>query len=263
MLLLAFWQTWLLLDHHSAINNGFVLTSRLKTCEFPFNKNQRDCLTAKADWFGHFLDTAELERPAEEVPLARCGNWTFLVSFMMVLNPACFGSGLKKRHCYKHRWQRLDGLLDLAVRASSMAADPFREDISCGLHSFRVEENLDWVCVFFPKSSAFEVQVHTLWLILSLPSALPLFNARFFSCSLCTESSICLFVLSVRVLHVEFWDSCLCSSCRTPVIAWSKVHTRRTRSLSRRCTVNVSHRLLELPHGFPRFHFARFFIHSK
>ena len=34
---------------------------------------------------------------------------------------------------------RLDGLLDLAVRASSMAADPFREDISCGLHSFRVE----------------------------------------------------------------------------------------------------------------------------
>ena len=119
------------------------------------------------------------------------------------------------------------------------------------------------VCVFFPKSSAFEVQVHTLWLILSLPSALPLFNARFFSCSLCTESSICLFVLSVRVLHVEFRDSCLCSSCRTPVIAWSKVHTRRTRSLSRRCTVNVSHRLLELPHGFPRFHFARFFIHSK
>ena len=25
----------------------------------------------QADWFGHFLDTADLERPAEEVPLAR------------------------------------------------------------------------------------------------------------------------------------------------------------------------------------------------
>eukprot|EP00931_Biecheleriopsis_adriatica_P075070 TRINITY_DN49018_c0_g1_i1.p1 TRINITY_DN49018_c0_g1~~TRINITY_DN49018_c0_g1_i1.p1 ORF type:complete len:979 (+),score=204.75 TRINITY_DN49018_c0_g1_i1:69-3005(+) len=61
----------------------------------------------KADWFGHLLDTAsgELERPAEEVPLPR-----------------------------------LDGLLDLAVRASSVAADPYREDITCGLHSFRIED---------------------------------------------------------------------------------------------------------------------------
>ena len=60
-------------------------TESLKTCEFPYNKDQQDCLTAKADWFGHFLDTAELERPAEEVPLARCGNWTFLAISCMVL----------------------------------------------------------------------------------------------------------------------------------------------------------------------------------
>lgn len=77
---------------------GLDLPGRLKSLRSFF-------FLSKADWFGHFLDTSDLERPAEEVPLAR-----------------------------------LDGLLDLAVRASSMAADPFREDISCGLHSFRVED---------------------------------------------------------------------------------------------------------------------------
>ena len=77
---------------------GLDLPGRLKSLRSFF-------FLSRADWFGHFLDTAELERPAEEVPLAR-----------------------------------LDGLLDLAVRASSMASDPFREDISCGLHSFRVED---------------------------------------------------------------------------------------------------------------------------
>ncbi|CAE7256707.1 spc97 [Symbiodinium sp. CCMP2592] len=78
---------------------GLDLLGRLKSLRHFF-------FLSKADWFGHFLDTAgELERPAEEIPLAR-----------------------------------LDGLLDLAVRASSLATDPYREDISCGLHSFRVED---------------------------------------------------------------------------------------------------------------------------
>ncbi|CAE7636837.1 TUBGCP2 [Symbiodinium pilosum] len=79
--------------------DGLDLLGRLKSLRHFF-------FLSKADWFGHFLDTAgELERPAEEIPLAR-----------------------------------LDSLLDLAVRASSMATDPYREDISCGLHSFRVED---------------------------------------------------------------------------------------------------------------------------
>eukprot|EP00927_Polykrikos_kofoidii_P060950 TRINITY_DN55848_c0_g1_i1.p1 TRINITY_DN55848_c0_g1~~TRINITY_DN55848_c0_g1_i1.p1 ORF type:complete len:1101 (-),score=203.50 TRINITY_DN55848_c0_g1_i1:114-3392(-) len=62
---------------------------------------------AKADWFGQLMDTAcgELERPAAEVPLAR-----------------------------------LEGLLDLAIRTSSVASDAYREDISCGMHSFRIED---------------------------------------------------------------------------------------------------------------------------
>ena len=78
---------------------GLDLLGRLKSLRHFF-------FLSKADWFGHFLDTAgELERPAEEIPLAR-----------------------------------LDSLLDLAVRASSLATDPYREDISCGLHSFRVED---------------------------------------------------------------------------------------------------------------------------
>lgn len=61
----------------------------------------------KADWFSHFMDTAgaELEQTAHDVPLAR-----------------------------------LEGLLDLAIRASSAAADPYREDISCGMHSFPIED---------------------------------------------------------------------------------------------------------------------------
>eukprot|EP00930_Biecheleria_cincta_P084725 TRINITY_DN74174_c0_g1_i1.p1 TRINITY_DN74174_c0_g1~~TRINITY_DN74174_c0_g1_i1.p1 ORF type:complete len:871 (+),score=154.33 TRINITY_DN74174_c0_g1_i1:94-2613(+) len=61
----------------------------------------------RADWFGHLMDTAagELERPAEEVSLAR-----------------------------------LDSLLDLAVRASSVASDPYREDITCTTHAFRIED---------------------------------------------------------------------------------------------------------------------------
>jgi len=79
--------------------DGLDLLGRLKSLRSFF-------FLSKADWFGHFLDTAgELEHPAEDIPLTR-----------------------------------LDSLLDLAVRASSMAADPYREDISCGLHSFRVED---------------------------------------------------------------------------------------------------------------------------
>merc|ERR1712048_1145323 len=52
---------------------------------------------AKADWFGQLLDTAgsELEQEAAEVPIAR-----------------------------------LESLLDLAIRASSAASDPYREDVS-------------------------------------------------------------------------------------------------------------------------------------
>eukprot|EP00929_Paragymnodinium_shiwhaense_P097537 TRINITY_DN59193_c0_g1_i1.p1 TRINITY_DN59193_c0_g1~~TRINITY_DN59193_c0_g1_i1.p1 ORF type:complete len:1038 (-),score=126.78 TRINITY_DN59193_c0_g1_i1:350-3463(-) len=62
---------------------------------------------AKADWFGQLMDTAcsVLEQPAAEVPLAR-----------------------------------LEGLLDLAIRTSSAASDPYREDIVCTMHSFRIEE---------------------------------------------------------------------------------------------------------------------------
>lgn len=61
----------------------------------------------KADWFGQLMDTstAELEQPAAEVPLTR-----------------------------------LEGLLDLAIRTSSVASDPYREDISCGTHAFRIED---------------------------------------------------------------------------------------------------------------------------
>jgi len=62
---------------------------------------------ARGDWFGQLMDTAtaELEQPATEVPLAR-----------------------------------MEGLLDLAIRASSAASDPYRDDISCGMHSFRIED---------------------------------------------------------------------------------------------------------------------------
>jgi len=68
---------------------------------------------AKGDWFGQLIETAtlELEQPAAEVPLAR-----------------------------------LEGLLDLAVRASSAASDPYREDISCGMHSFRIEDACIRMC---------------------------------------------------------------------------------------------------------------------
>eukprot|EP00928_Gymnodinium_smaydae_P021740 TRINITY_DN18517_c0_g2_i1.p1 TRINITY_DN18517_c0_g2~~TRINITY_DN18517_c0_g2_i1.p1 ORF type:complete len:939 (-),score=233.35 TRINITY_DN18517_c0_g2_i1:43-2643(-) len=61
----------------------------------------------KADWYGQFMDTAgaELEQAAADVPLAR-----------------------------------LEGLLDLAIRASSAASDVYREDIFCGMHSFRIED---------------------------------------------------------------------------------------------------------------------------
>jgi len=62
---------------------------------------------SKADWFGQLMDmaTVELEQPAAEVPLAR-----------------------------------LEGLLDIALRTSSVGTDAYRDDISCGLHSFRIED---------------------------------------------------------------------------------------------------------------------------
>jgi len=41
---------------------------------------------------------------------------------------------------------RLEGLLDLAVRGSSAASDPYREDISCGMHSFRIEDACSRMC---------------------------------------------------------------------------------------------------------------------
>mmetsp|Transcript_40952 Transcript_40952/g.87975 ORF Transcript_40952/g.87975 Transcript_40952/m.87975 type:complete len:401 (+) Transcript_40952:3-1205(+) len=61
----------------------------------------------KADWFGQLLDTAstELESPATDVPLAR-----------------------------------FEGLLDLAIRTSSVASDPYFDDISCVMHNFRIED---------------------------------------------------------------------------------------------------------------------------
>merc|ERR1719183_3155674 len=65
---------------------------------------------AKADWFGQLMDSAvdELEQKFEtaaDVPLTR-----------------------------------LEGLLDLAVRGSSVASDPYRDDISCIMHSFKIED---------------------------------------------------------------------------------------------------------------------------
>jgi len=81
-------------------DGGLDLPGRLKSMRSFF-------FLGKGDWFGNLMDTAagELERPAEDVPLAR-----------------------------------LEGLLDLAVRASSAASDPYKEDISVGLHSFRIED---------------------------------------------------------------------------------------------------------------------------
>jgi hypothetical protein len=35
---------------------------------------------------------------------------------------------------------RLEGLLDLAIRSSSVASDPYRDDISCVMHGFTLEE---------------------------------------------------------------------------------------------------------------------------
>lgn len=64
---------------------------------------------AKADWFGQLMDNAvsELEQKfeAEMPPLTR-----------------------------------LEGLLSLAVSTSSVAADPYRDDISCTMHSFKIED---------------------------------------------------------------------------------------------------------------------------
>eukprot|EP00971_Amphidinium_carterae_P092432 1830047-Amphidinium_carterae.1 len=62
---------------------------------------------SRAVWFGQFMDTAiqELEKPAAEVPLTR-----------------------------------LEGLLDMALRTSSVSQDCSREDISCSLHNFRIED---------------------------------------------------------------------------------------------------------------------------
>lgn len=84
----------------SPVDGGLDLPGRLRSMRSFF-------FLGRADWFSHFMDTAgaELEQNANDKPLAR-----------------------------------LEGLLDLAVRASSAAADPYREDISCGMHSFPIED---------------------------------------------------------------------------------------------------------------------------
>merc|ERR1719183_1045278 len=79
---------------------GLDLPGRLKSMRSFF-------FLQKADWFGQLMDTgtAELEQPATDVPLSR-----------------------------------LEGLVDLAIRTSSAASDPYRDDISCGMHSFKIED---------------------------------------------------------------------------------------------------------------------------
>jgi gamma-tubulin complex component 2 len=61
----------------------------------------------RGDWFGQFMDASveELERNVAEVPLTR-----------------------------------LEGLMDLAIRTSSVASDSYRDDISCSTHSFKIED---------------------------------------------------------------------------------------------------------------------------
>eukprot|EP00811_Abedinium_folium_P012611 NODE_216_length_3372_cov_10.598151.p1 GENE.NODE_216_length_3372_cov_10.598151~~NODE_216_length_3372_cov_10.598151.p1 ORF type:complete len:975 (+),score=322.43 NODE_216_length_3372_cov_10.598151:133-3057(+) len=79
---------------------GLDLQGRLKSMRSFF-------FLGKADWFGQLMDTAtaELEQPANAVPLAR-----------------------------------LEGLLDVALRGSSVASDTYREEITCALHCFSIED---------------------------------------------------------------------------------------------------------------------------
>jgi len=80
--------------------DGLDLPGRLRSIRSFF-------FMGKGDWITQLMDTAtaELEMPAAEVPLSR-----------------------------------LEGLLDLAIRTSSAGSDAYRDDISCGMHSFRIED---------------------------------------------------------------------------------------------------------------------------
>jgi len=82
--------------------DGLDLPGRLRSMRSFF-------FLAKADWFGQLMDNAvgELEQ-------------TFEAEMPSLI--------------------RLEGLLQLAIASSSVGADPYRDDISCTTHSFKIED---------------------------------------------------------------------------------------------------------------------------